>query len=384
MQLPDVFDHVPVALWWSDVTHLVSQLHALREEGVDDLRAWLLEHPPAVLDFASQIETLRVNATMLSLFGFQSEPDVISQGVGTVLTDQTLPTFVDNLMAIANDDPYFEAETVVRTLDGEILDVVLTISQFHVDHRRQCLVSLMNISRRTDAERKLRTLIDELEMRVEQRTAELHKEQQLLKDLLEVHERDRRLVAFEMHDGFVQLVASAIMHLGTVQEVRQAGIPSPCERAVQLLERSLREARHVISGLRPPVLDDEGLVAAVHYVIAEQFTGDEQVDFEFDIPSGRLVPILENNVFRIIQEALVNARRHSGARHIHVTVHEVESQLQIKIEDDGCGFDLQDVNKNGMGLRGIRERARLFGGHACFDTAPGQGTRIHVQLPLMG
>ena len=384
MQLPDVFDHVPTALWWADITELNQRLVQINSEGIADLGAWFRDHQAALIELAASVEILRVNPSTLSLLGFESEDELKAQGLGCVFTEQTLRDFGMNLVAVANNEVYFAIETESRDKAGRVLDVLMTQSLFPAaDGRKQCLVSLTNISPRKDAERKLQTLVDELEDRVQQRTSELAGEQQLLKELLEIHERDRRLVAYEIHDGFVQQVASAIMHSGALQEIEDRDTQAQCDRAVQLLEKSVQEARHVISGLRPPVLDDEGLVAAVHYLIAEHFTDDEQVDFEFELPASRMAPILENNVFRIIQEALVNARRHSQADQIKISVNEANSRLLIDIRDNGRGFDPCDARNSGVGLRGIRERSRLFGGVAQIESTHAEGTHVHVELPVM-
>jgi PAS domain S-box-containing protein len=213
---------------------------------------------------------------------------------------------------------------------------------------------------------------------------ELLAEQRFLEHLLQVQEGERKLVAYDIHDGFVQAVIAAGMHLeglGVDPDVRES-TRKKLEVPLRLLRECAEEARRMISGLRPPIIDEQGLVAAIEYLINEAPTRAAKVEFHHDVSFGRLDGVLEGTLFRIVQEALTNVERHSQSKVAQVTLSQRGDRLSLVVEDWGIGFDPQNIPHRKFGLRGIRERARLFGGAAVIESTPGRGTRISVEVPL--
>jgi signal transduction histidine kinase len=155
------------------------------------------------------------------------------------------------------------------------------------------------------------------------------------------------------------------------------------EAGAIMLQKALAEARRLIAGLRPAVLDESGLVAAVASMI-EELESREGIEVEFvsDVRFERLDPVWENSLFRIVQESLTNAARYSGTTKIRVQLAQEGDRLILEIQDWGRGFDPSGVAADRFGIKGIRERASLLGGQATIDSAPGEGTRIHVELPV--
>lgn len=223
----------------------------------------------------------------------------------------------------------------------------------------------------------------------EQRQAEqsVKREQQLLTELLDLQERERRLFACEIHDGLAQQIAGAQMRLQTIRPLCEALAPPEAQQAyheaLALLEDSIHEARRLISGLRPPILDESGIVAAIEYLVSEA-NAREQSDIEFvhDLALGPLPPLLETAVFRIVQESLNNACRHSHSSRVSVSLRSIPGQIQLEVRDWGVGFVPAEVPVDRFGLHGIRERVRLLEGTVVIETAPGRGTLIRVDLPL--
>jgi len=215
----------------------------------------------------------------------------------------------------------------------------------------------------------------------------VQKEQQLLRHLLDLHERDRQVTAYEIHDGFSQYLTAALYNLQGFREL-QANKPQEAwatfDAGLSLICRSINEARRLIGGLRPPILDESGIVAAVDYLACEtEESGEVAVEFVHDVNFGRLASPLESAIFRIIQESLTNARRHSRSAKIRIELRQAENHIQIDVRDWGVGFDPTRVVEGRFGLQGIRERARLFGGQVSIETGPHQGTHISVVLPLV-
>ena len=213
----------------------------------------------------------------------------------------------------------------------------------------------------------------------------LRSEQRFMRQLIHAHERDRQLMAYEIHDGLVQYMSAALMHLEGLNDKREKLSSKACdtlELARHLLRRSIDEGRRVMSGLRPPILDEAGIVLAIAYLVAERSKGDLKINFSHRVSFDRLEPLLEATIFRIVQEALTNIERHSGARQAEVKLAERNGRILLEVCDTGNGFDAAKTAKEGFGLEGIRKRAALLGGSAKIESRPGAGTRVSIDLPL--
>ncbi|MFH1266010.1 MAG: sensor histidine kinase, partial [Planctomycetota bacterium] len=159
---------------------------------------------------------------------------------------------------------------------------------------------------------------------------------------------------------------------------------SECYSAgLHLLRESVAETRRLIAGLRPPILDEAGIMAAISHLIHDvSARNGPDVEFHGSVKSKRLEPMLENAIFRIVQESLTNACRHGKSDRARVELVQDGSQVRVEVQDWGIGFDPESVEERCFGLAGIRERARVLGGRATIDSTPGQGTRIVVELPV--
>lgn len=212
------------------------------------------------------------------------------------------------------------------------------------------------------------------------------KEQRLLRQMLELHERERRLISYEIHDGFAQQLTGALYRLQAFRETLARDAAEAWkgfDSAANLLAWAIDEARRLISGLRPPVLDELGIVDAVQYIICEHRKDDgPEIEFEHDLPRRHLAPSLESAVFRIVQESLQNACRHSRSDKIRVALIQRGDHIHIDVRDWGIGFDSDAVGEERFGLQGIRERVRLLEGSVTIESVPTEGTRISVRLPL--
>jgi PAS domain S-box-containing protein len=213
----------------------------------------------------------------------------------------------------------------------------------------------------------------------------LQKDRRLLRRLLDLNERDRQLIAYEIHDGVVQDMSGALMFLESachslLLENREI---AELSRSCQLLRGGIDEARRIIDGLRPPVLEEAGIIPAIENLITEiSDLGLLEVSLSYDVHFDRLAPPIEMAIYRIVQEAVNNAQQHSGARSVKVNVTQQWTYIHISIRDDGKGFDPAITKKRRYGLQGIHERARLLGGSAIIDTSPGKGTEIRATLPI--
>ena len=212
----------------------------------------------------------------------------------------------------------------------------------------------------------------------------LRDRQQVLRQMLDAYERDRRLISMEMHDGLIQQMTGAVMEL---QSANAKLDKNPTRAAEQMkksefmLQECIAEARRLMSGLRPPVLDEEGVVAAIEYLAEELRKDISDVSFESTAEFDRLAAPLENTIFRITQESINNLRRYSNAKQAAIRISDEEDQVHLLIRDDGVGFNLEEVPPDRFGLKGIRERCELLGGTAHITSVPGEGTTVDVFLP---
>ena len=215
----------------------------------------------------------------------------------------------------------------------------------------------------------------------------LRRERRTLEHLLRSSDHERQLIAYEIHDGLAQQLTAAIMQFETY--VHQKGVmPQAAEKAYEaamtMLHQAHFEARRLISGVRPPILDESGVMAAVAHLVNEQtLLHGPKVEFHGKVKFNRLTPTLENAIYRIVQEGLANACQHSQGSRIRVELVQQGDQLCIKIRDWGVGFDPENVAEDRFGLEGIRERARMLGGVATVESELGQGACVTIKLPLL-
>ena len=151
-----------------------------------------------------------------------------------------------------------------------------------------------------------------------------------------------------------------------------------------MLQQGHFEARRLIALVTPPILDESGVLEAVAHLVHEEARNKgPKIEYRTRVDFGRLDPTLENAVYRITQEALTNACRHSKSERISVSLLQREDRPSIEIRDWGVGFDPKTVPKNRFGLEGIRQRARLLGGRCSIRSKAGKGARVTVELPVV-
>lgn len=212
----------------------------------------------------------------------------------------------------------------------------------------------------------------------------LQKERVVLRRLIDIQERERQLVSYEIHDGLAQYIAGAIMHFEAQQHALKGRVPREFEQGMRLLRAAADESRRLIAGLRPPALDELGIVDAIESLVADARIEIPRVDFVHDLPAERLPVALETVIFRVVQESLTNARRHSRAKSAEVRVEHVPGGVHVLVRDDGRGFKPAASQDRHFGLEGIRQRCRLFGASPTIVSAPRRGTTVEVTLPLPG
>jgi signal transduction histidine kinase len=229
------------------------------------------------------------------------------------------------------------------------------------------------------------------ERRGQERTAEANEARaRLLKQVLSAREEEQRRIARDLHDGIGQSLTSLLLGLRAAAEV-----PTFEEARARLGELRgitaslLEEVRRLARGLRPSVLDDLGLAAALERYAAD-YTQAHGIAVDVvapDLALARLPAEVETALYRIAQETLTNVLKHAAAKAVSLVVRRESSGVHLTVEDDGRGFDndalLQAPGTGiGLGLLDIRERAALLNGSVTLESRLGSGTTVHVCIPL--
>lgn len=202
--------------------------------------------------------------------------------------------------------------------------------------------------------------------------------------LLQIQEEERRRVAYEIHDELAQIATSTHQHLQALAKQHPAESPEEQEkmdRAMELAQRTVREARRVVANLRPTVLDDFGLAAAIRLQVEELQRAGWEITYQTLSADDRLPAAVETTFFRVAQEALTNVRKHTQTTKVRIALSRAGSIVRLEVQDWGPGFDVKAAKAGTgvgehMGLLGMRERLSLINGSFTLESQPGYGTRI--------
>jgi PAS domain S-box-containing protein len=218
-----------------------------------------------------------------------------------------------------------------------------------------------------------------------------HRLQDLVDKLLVAREEERRRVACDIHDGLTQVAVAAHQNLQAFANDHPPGSPSSetkLSRALELVKQMVEEVRGVIANLRPVVLDDLGLAAALRLRIDSLRAEGWEIGYDETLGEERLAAEIETTLYGVCQEALTNVRKHARTTRANVTLKHLGDRIYLEVQDRGCGFDGAVSSQNAgpgeqVGLRGIRERIALLGGEHRIHSCPGVGTSVVAEIPLL-
>lgn len=268
--------------------------------------------------------------------------------------------------------PLYQEEVLARiTTHLRLRDLTLSLQE----KNRQ-----LELSSRTERERMFEA--------VNQQREQLRN---LANRLTEVQEAERKQLARELHDHLGQVLTAIRINSKAINYE----LPSDCDPKIRerlneistLTDQTMEEIRELSINLRPPMLDDLGLVPTLRWYI-KQYANRLNIEAKFDVLglADRLTSELETTFFRVVQEALTNIARHAQATSVHVRLHRKGSAVVALIEDNGQGFDVAKVmarksTTSGTGLLGMRERVTLLGGYFDIQSRPGHGAQLRVEIP---
>jgi len=243
---------------------------------------------------------------------------------------------------------------------------------------------------------KIRRHTQELETRVKERTRQINDSQQraekLLKKVISTQEEERRRIARELHDDTLQEMLAALMKIDICRLNPEKITMDKIDVIRGIITRAYDGLISMMQNLRPSLLDDLGLIAAVQSLL-NMHLGERGIQYFINtagLKDKRFRPEVEIILFRIVQEAVVNIARHSQAENVFILFKCDMATVYAEIEDDGIGFDLSSLIKHapdvrdrrGLGIMGMKERALLIGGAMEICSQPGIGTKVVVKIPL--
>jgi NarL family two-component system sensor histidine kinase YdfH len=245
------------------------------------------------------------------------------------------------------------------------------------------VIAVVLYTRQVRAREQAQDLLQELE------TA--HRQLQAYADRVEelTITQERQRMAQELHDTLAQGLAGLILQLEAADSHLEGGnapkAQETVQRAMERARTTLREARRAIQALRPAVLEQDSLVDALGREMDEfaAATG-KRATFQVDSSSPDVPPAAAQDILRIVQESLTNAARHAEAEHVVVRLETDNDWLRVVVEDDGRGFDPDEVagQPGSFGLRGLKERADHIGGELQVRSAPGRGTTVTLEMEM--
>ena len=319
---------------------------------------------------------IQMNGTELRWLGYGREEVVGKVRLAELLAGASAERFERAFARLKERGRVSDVEVEVRRKDGTVFPALLNATAVRDSQGRfrESRASVFDVTRRRMAEDEARGYAQRLKG--------------IARRAGEIQENERRHLAQELHDRVGQNLTALTLNLNIVKGQVDAGegaaILARLDDSLKLLDATVESIRGVMSELRPAVLDDYGLAAALRWY-AEDFgrrTGIATAVAERD--AARLAPLVEGVLFRIAQEALTNVVKHAGASRVQIGLGMQAGMLRLSVADDGRGFDAMRLQpptrQGGWGLMIMRERAESAGGRLRVDTAPGQGTCVVVEV----
>jgi two-component system sensor histidine kinase UhpB len=337
LRLRAIFDLSPVAIWITDVDRITFANHACAR-----------------------------------LFGGVSIEELIGQSVYDLLRPESHASMREAVArALGGDHPIPVVQESILQADGSVRSIEMVVAALPDHGTRALQMVIMDITRKSDEHRALELSRRQL--------------QQLSAGMVTAREEERRRIARELHDELGQQLTLLKMEIAGVSAECTGERIEECKAGMlQMVDETIRSVRRLATDLRPLMLDDLGLCAAIEWLAdswARRVAITVQLQLDSDEPQiGQPAAIA---LYRMVQEALTNVARHARATKVRIRLRRDGAQLLLEVRDNGVGFDERSVYITGShGLMGIRERAYMLGGSLEIGNTTEGGGRVVVRLPL--
>jgi PAS domain S-box-containing protein len=313
-----------------------------------------------------------VNNAFLQLWGYETESDILNKPIMFCWHEGEK---ADKVMEDLSARGWCMGAMVGRREDGSTFDAQFSANVVSDANGSPLCVeaSFIDITERKKTEEAMVQYAERL--------------QSLSTRLLEVQESERRYIAQELHDEIGQVLTGLSLSLEHIGSLPSDSVQEKLNEAQTLVRELSSKVRNISLDLRPSMLDDLGLLPALLWHF-DRYTSQTNiaVRFRHEGLNVRFRPEVETAAYRIIQEALTNVARYAGVKEVEVTMMTHQDTFHIKVEDKGTGFLPEQSlrKKSSAGLTGIYERLSLLNGKLIIDSSPGQGTRLMIDIPLIG
>ena len=355
---------------------VVGQRHLEIAFDANELAAIVAGSDDAILSKDLQGRILSWNAAAERLYGFTAA-EAIGSHVTILVPDDRHAEVDEILRRIRAGDRVDHHETIRQRKDGSLLQVSVSVSPVRDADGRVVAASVI-----------ARDVTKRFEVELALTESERHR-RAILASMLRAEEEERSRIATALHDDTVQVMTASLIAMDRVALVARKDGNARLESALSVARATLEEAtertRRLMFELRPALLYDHGLAAALR-VLAEQTAREVGATATMVGTLGRYEHPVEELLYRSAREALANVRRHARPHNIQVTLAEEADVVTVAIADDGRGFDVADIRARPsaalhFGLDTLVERARAAGGYVDIASAPGEGTRISIAVP---
>lgn len=282
--------------------------------------------------------------------------------------------------------------SVFKKKSGETFIGEISMGTFISKGKHKTFGVARDISERIQREKELKNTLENNKQLLKEITRQKKTLQKLSSSLTTVHELERKTISQELHDEIGQTLSAININLVSIEKeilpTISQRIKERFKETKELLETVLNQIQEISLKLRPLILDNLGLVPTLRWYISKYIERNNiNVDFKVLEFNKRLNPEFELTIYRVVQEALTNVARHSQAKNVKIVMKMRNNCLEILIEDDGIGFNFNDVfddltTGRGIGIIHIQERIASLGGEVNFQTKPGLGTKIIIKLTL--
>ncbi|HYM95488.1 MAG TPA: PAS domain S-box protein, partial [Chitinophagaceae bacterium] len=314
-----------------------------------------------------------VNPKFAEIFGYNQQELINSYPIEIVVHSDDRPIVAENVRArLQGEQTSIHYEANGQKKNGDIIRAEIFGSRTEYEGKPAIIGTLLDISHRKKGEEKLKQSYEEI--------------RRLSDHLQKVREEERTHIAREIHDELGQQLTVLKMDTSWLKKRLASAddaIRKKLDDLLELLDDTVKTVRRISSELRPSLLDDMGLVAAMEWHLKE-FEKRAAVKTMFAYPDKELLlpDVIKTGLFRIFQESLTNVARHAGAKTIKINLQKENKRIVLNIEDDGKGFEQEKAtNKKTLGILGMKERTFMMGGNYQIKSKPGKGTQVVVSVP---